>query len=104
MSNYTAKRRAGGGLLTAQVLNRMVSATLNGGEALDITFELPLNVDQLLADQFSTLPSVEVGAGISQTSATVINVDFGTDISTQTSVDLLANSGAFTSPDNVAIT
>jgi hypothetical protein len=104
MSNYTAKRRAGGGLLTAQILNRMIQVQVDNETALLVTYENDVDAAHFQVDAFTTTPGSVQSNSIGTFNARALYVEFPSDITTQTGLDFVGNSGAYESPQSIAIT
>lgn len=104
MSKYTAMRRSGGGLLTAQILNTIVSADFDGPEGIALTYARPVSVATLNSGNFQTLPDGEPATALQQNGPNRIDVTFSNDITAESDITFVGNTAAFTSPQTIEIT
>lgn len=103
MGRWAQRTRAGG---TVNQFNRMTVAhvAVFGNDSCDVTYANPLNAAALTASDFSSQPSTEGGASISQLSANVIRITFSNPVDTDTSLDYGGNAVGFITPDSIAYT
>lgn len=104
MSNYTEKRRAGGGRLTVQVLASMITVTPSGSDDLLVTYSHAIDVANLDPSEFTTTPGSMVPLSAIQPSPTTILLQFGENIEAQTSLHYIGNASYVQSPQTIAIT
>lgn len=102
MSNYTGKRRAGGGLLTTQILNRMAAAIVEADTTIRVTYERPVAAATLGDTNFLKTPDAHTSESVTQVSANVIDVHFGDLILDAEELTYTGNAAAFQSPQTIS--
>lgn len=104
MSNYTAKRRAGGGNLIGTQANAMTTAGETGPELFEITYANTVDAATALTGTWKTTPTGRVSLDAINLNPTTLEVTFDGDISADTSVTYQGNATLFVSPQTILIT
>lgn len=102
MSNFTAKKRAGGGSTTSPVLNTMLFFETYGGVLVQIYTAYPPNVSTLNPSDFTALPGGQTGVLIHDVSSDGFYVDFSGDVAATPSIGFQGNGGYWVSPNILA--
>lgn len=103
MGRWAQRRIRGGSQGATAALNFMLSGFISGSFDAFVTYNADLDVGDLTATDFMSLPTMFVGNSLTQTMSNEIAVTFIDDIAAETS--LLYNGAApgFLTPDTIGL-
>lgn len=104
MGRWSQRRRAGGGPPSFTAENRIIEAVLTSIDVLDLTYAATVDASVFNLANFTTLPGGTNPATFTTLDATHFQLNFGVDISSDTTLEYDGVIPGFESPQDVTIT
>jgi hypothetical protein len=104
MSNYTGKRRAGGGLLYYTDLRNIQTAVLVAADTIEVNWNANVDPDQFSFSNFITAPDGHSPTGITSSGMDTLLLAFPQSIDDQTSLTYRGAIPNLQTPDTKTIT
>lgn len=101
MGRWAQRQRGGGG--RGVVLTEMAAADLATESLVDVGYTAPIDVADFSPADFQSMPSATVGFNISQINPSVLEIDFSSDVSTDTSIEYSGTAPQVLSPQTIPI-